>query len=92
MDVSIKSFDVEMIVKNNGIELEIREPNDGTRLGDLVVTKKYLVWCPGKTQPKNGIKLKWVDFIQMMNDSQPDAKKLEAKKKATFEHSDDSAR
>jgi hypothetical protein len=42
MDVSIKSFDVEMDVKNKGIELEISEPNAGKRLGDLVITRLIL--------------------------------------------------
>jgi hypothetical protein len=50
MDVAIKSFDVAMDVKNKGVELEIREPNNGSKLGNLVVTKGHLIWCAGKTQ------------------------------------------
>jgi hypothetical protein len=83
MDVSIKSFDVAMNVKNNGIELEIREPNDGARLGDLIVTKSHLIWCAGKTKRENGKKLKWTDFIATVNSLQAPAKKASAKKTAS---------
>jgi hypothetical protein len=48
MKVSIKEFDVEMTVKNNGIEFEVRD-NDDVFLGDLYVTKKHIIWCEGKT-------------------------------------------
>ncbi len=80
MDVAIKSFDVEMDVKNKGIELEIREPNNGAKLGNLVVTKGHLIWCAGKTQLANGKKIKWADFIGLANDVPAPAKKAAAKK------------
>lgn len=80
MDVAIKSFDVAMDVKNKGIELEIREPNDGAKLGNLVVTKGHLIWCPGKTQLANGKKIKWADFIEMANAVSVPAKKTAPKK------------
>lgn len=48
MDVKIKDFTVEMPVKTNGIEFEIRE-NDETFLGDFYVTKTGVEWCNGKT-------------------------------------------
>jgi hypothetical protein len=80
MDVAIKSFDVEMDVKNKGIELEIREPNNGTKLGNLVVTKGHLIWCAGKTQLANGKKIKWTDFIGMVNDVSAPVKKTAAKR------------
>ncbi len=54
MDVSIKKFQVAMDLKNKGIELEIQRPNGAGHLGDLVVTKTRLIWCPGKTLPENG--------------------------------------
>lgn len=79
MDVSIKSFDVDMAIKNKGIELEVHEPG-GKMLGDLIVTKTHLIWCPGKTKRENGQKIKWTDFIEMV-DSAPAPKK--AGKKAT---------
>ncbi len=66
MKVAIKSFDVAMDVKNNGIELEIREPN-GDFLGDLVVTKTKLIWCEGRTQRKNGKEITWAAFRTLMN-------------------------
>lgn len=65
MKVSIKSFDVEMELKNNGIELEIRD-NNGDFLGDLVVTKTKLIWCKGKTDRKNGRTIDLQKFIQLM--------------------------
>jgi len=83
MDVSIKSFDVEMAVKNKGIELEISEPNDGKRLGDLVITKSHLIWCEGKTRRENGQKIKWTEFVAIVNSIQKPAKaKKAASKKA----------
>ena len=82
MDVSIKSFDVEMDVLNKGVEFGIREPNGGDRLGDLFITKAHLIWCKGKTQRAQGIKIKWTDFVEMVNDAQKPAKKSAAKKTA----------
>jgi len=65
MIVKIKSFEVEMELKNNGIELEIRD-NDDAFLGDLVVTKTKLIWCKGKTNRKNGKTMDLKKFIEMM--------------------------
>jgi hypothetical protein len=80
MDVSIKSFDVAMDVKTKGIELEIRESNEGARLGDLFVTKVGLIWCKGNTTRKNGQKVKWTDFIATVTALQAPAKKAATKK------------
>lgn len=80
MDVSIKSFDVEMDVKNKGIELEIREPGNGPRLGDLIITKSHLIWCKGKTGRNNGDKIKWSEFVEMVSRRQKPAKKTAPKK------------
>ena len=82
MDISIKSFDVEMDVLNKGVEFGIRKPNGGDRLGDLFITKAHLIWCKGKTQRAQGIKIKWTDFVEMVNDAQKPAKKSAAKKTA----------
>lgn len=65
MKVTIKSFDVAMEVKNKGIEFEVRSP-DGDHLGDVVLTKSGLVWCKGRTDQKNGVRVNWSDFIQWM--------------------------
>ena len=67
MKVNIKRFNVDMEVKNSGIEFEVRSPNGKQHLGDLVLTKTRLIWCSGQTKPENGKKIKWEDFIKMMN-------------------------
>ena len=64
MKVKIKSFDVEMEVKNNGMELDIMTPDGETRLGDVAITKTGLIWCKGKVSRKNGKAVKWEDFIK----------------------------
>ena len=81
MDVSIKSFDVDMAVKNKGIELEIHEPG-GKMLGDLIVTKTHLIWCPGKTNRNNGHKVTWTDFINWVGSAQKTKKIKKTPKKA----------
>ncbi|MGH6866845.1 MAG: hypothetical protein ACREDO_11915 [Methyloceanibacter sp.] len=63
MKVTIKSFDVEMEVKNAGIEFKVYSPDGGTHHGDLVLTKKHLIWCRGRTRRENGTQIKWQDFI-----------------------------
>ena len=65
MKVSIKEFNVDMPVKNNGIEFEVRSSDGKTHLGDLLVTKAALTWCPGQTRPENGHKISWQDFIKL---------------------------
>jgi hypothetical protein len=63
--VSIKSFDVDMEVKNSGVEFAVSD-SDGAHKGDLYVTKKWLIWCPGKTLRENGKKIKWSEFAEYM--------------------------
>jgi hypothetical protein len=65
MIVHVKSFDVEMEIKNKGVELEIRD-TDGTFLGDLIVTKTQIIWCKGKTSREHGRKLTWQKFAAKM--------------------------
>jgi hypothetical protein len=67
MEVSIKRFDVEMSIKNNGIELDVSDTK-GNHLGDLVITKTKVEWCKGRTAPKNG--LTWTEFIAVMEKNQ----------------------
>lgn len=69
MDVSIKNFDVDMKVKNKGIELDVYD-NGGNHLGDLVVTKSKLIWCKGKTKRENGSEITWADFMKFMENKQ----------------------
>ena len=65
MKVKVKEMDVNMEVKNNGIEFEIRNTDD-TFLGDCIVNKKGLIWCQGKTSRENGKQVSWDKFIQWM--------------------------
>jgi hypothetical protein len=67
MRVLIKEFNVDMEVKNRGIELEVREP-DGTHRGDLVLTKTQVIWCPGRTTRENGRSIGWNRLIDVMED------------------------
>ncbi len=69
MIVRIKQFDVQMELKTNGLEFEVRDTK-GKHLGDLVLNKARLVWCPGKTEPENGIRLSWNKFIKLMEGQQ----------------------
>lgn len=66
MKVSVKDFNVTLDIKNKGIELDVYN-NDGNHLGDLVVTKTQLIWCPGKTDREHGKQVKWEDFIHYMD-------------------------
>jgi hypothetical protein len=65
MDVSIKSFDVEMKLKNKGVEFEVYN-NAGVHQGDVILTKSKVIWCAGKTGRANGKKVKWKAFIEYM--------------------------
>jgi len=53
MNVSIKQFGISMEIKTKGMELEVKD-SGGKQLGDLVITKTRLIWCPGKTTPRKG--------------------------------------
>lgn len=64
MKVKIKSFDVDMDVKNAGIEFEVYSPNGEAHHGDLVLTKRNLVWCRGRTRRENGKEIPWTQFIE----------------------------
>jgi hypothetical protein len=66
MQVKIKEFKIEMDVKSSGIEFEVRKPDGSTQIGDCVLTMTGLIWCKGKTDKKNGIKISWEEFISVM--------------------------
>jgi hypothetical protein len=68
MKVSIKSFDVQMEVKNSGIEFEVAD-NEGAHLGDVILTKTGLIWCKGRQQRQNGTKVSWTKFIELMENT-----------------------
>jgi hypothetical protein len=64
--VNIKTFSIEMEVKNKGIEFEIRDDPDG-HVGDVVLTKTGITWCRGKTTLAKGKFLSWDEFMAMMD-------------------------
>jgi hypothetical protein len=66
MIVQVKSLAAEIEVKTKGIELEIRTPDGKQQLGDLIVTKTQLIWCPGRTRRENGKKITWEAFREFM--------------------------
>jgi hypothetical protein len=84
MNVKIKSFDVNMDVKKKGIELEVRTPNGDSQLGDCYVTMTGLLWCQGKTNKKNGIKIEWNDLINLMSSKDSLKRALDALKNPTY--------
>jgi hypothetical protein len=65
MKVSIKTFEVEMDVKNKGVEFEVYD-NQGEHLGDVILSKAKVIWCKGKTRRKNGRSFTWEEFIGRM--------------------------
>lgn len=67
MNVKIKKFDVNVDVKTKGIEFEVRTPDGKAQLGDCRLTMTGLTWCPGKTSKKNGIMVKWPEFIDLLS-------------------------
>jgi len=70
MKVSVKDLNVSMEIKNSGIELDVYSEDGKQHLGDLVVTKSAVTWCPGRTTKANGHKVKWAAFIELM-EAQP---------------------
>jgi hypothetical protein len=83
MKVSIKSFDVNMEVKSNGIEFEVRSTDGLNQLGDCYLTMTGLVWCNGKTTKANGVKISWSDFMIIMRNEEVLKAALKAAKAAT---------
>lgn len=67
MNVKVKKLDVDMDVKQKGIEFEVRTPNGESQLGDCYLTMTGLIWCPGKTSKKNGIMVRWQEFIDLLS-------------------------
>ena len=68
MKVSIKDFHVDMPVKNKGVEFEVRS-SGGMHLGDVIVSKAGITWCRGRTTRKNGRRLTWGEFADIMEAS-----------------------
>lgn len=69
MQVTIKSFDLDIDIKNKGIELDVYSADGSDHLGDLVITKSQVIWCDGRKSRENGIKVSWTEFIKLMKES-----------------------
>ena len=65
MQIRIKKFEIDMQVRQKGIEFEVRQP-DGTFVGDCYVTMTGLTWCAGKTTRVNGVKVKWSELEEIL--------------------------
>ena len=79
MKVTVKSFDVDMEVKNKGMKIQVHSPDGTKHLGDIVLTRTGLTWCKGRTTRANGIKVSFDDFA---NWAEQEAAKAKAKAKA----------
>jgi hypothetical protein len=64
MKVTIKSFEVDMEVKNAGIEFEVYSPDGSEHKGDLILTKRNLIWCKGRVRRENGKEISWTKFME----------------------------
>ena len=68
MIVKIKQFNIEMELKNKGMELEIRNTK-GDFLGDMIINKTGIIWCKGKRGKDNGVQKNWEEIIALWNGS-----------------------
>lgn len=64
--VRIKALTVEMDVKTNGVEFEVRNAANTSQVGDCYVTKVGLVWCKGRTTKPNGVKISWDELATLL--------------------------
>ena len=63
MKVWIKKIEVEMQVKNNGVEFEVRSTDDTRQIGDCYATSTGLTWCLGKKTKQKGVQIKWGELM-----------------------------
>jgi hypothetical protein len=82
MKVNIKKFVVEMEVKNNGIEFEVRSTDGKSQIGDCYVTKTGLTWCKGKTTRKNGSAISWAELAEILSSDAAKKAALKAAREA----------
>ena len=82
MEVKIKKFDVNMLVKSNGIELEVRTPDGQSQMGDCYVTMTGLVWCKGRTTKPKGVKVTWDELATILSSETAKKAALKAAKAA----------
>jgi hypothetical protein len=81
MQVKIKKFVINMNVKANGIEFEVRKPDGSTQIGDCVLTMTGLVWCKGRKGKKNGIRISWEEFMEILKSGEAKNAALKAARK-----------
>lgn len=83
MKVSIKDLSINMDLGNNGVTFDVYG-NDGKFLGDLRLGKGTVEWCKGKTKAGNGVKVKWNEFINLLEgpEKEKPPKKAATKKPA----------
>ena len=67
MRVLVKKMDVDMKLKNSGIEFEVRTPTSDEHLGDIIINKAGMTWCQGRTKATSGKFKKWDDLIIFFN-------------------------
>lgn len=65
MKVNIKALNIPLDLGSKGTEFEIKG-TDNKHLGDLIVTSTQVIWCKGRTSREKGKSVKWVDFIELM--------------------------
>ena len=82
MEVRIKQFDVDMLVKQKGIEFEVRTPDGTSQIGDCYITMTGLVWCQGKTTKQNGTKMSWDHLAEILESDQAKKAALKAARAA----------
>lgn len=82
MQVVIKKLDIEMEVKKNGIEFEVRKSDGTSQIGDAYLTSSGLIWCEGRTQRENGVKISWEQFAQIMRSQDTIKEAIKAAKKS----------
>lgn len=63
MKISIKAFQVNMEIGNNGIEIDVYTPDGKTHKGDLRIGRGTIEWCKGSVRKGNGVKKTWTQLI-----------------------------
>ena len=82
MKVKIKTFDVAMELKQNGVELEVKSPDGSTHYGDCFITMKGLTWCEGRKRKPNGVDITWKQIMEIGRSEQSLKAALKAAKEA----------
>ena len=80
MQVNIKQFDVKMDVKSKGIGFGVHKPGGRPQLGNCYLTMTGLIWCEGKTDKSNGIKISWNDLMVVLKSKKSKNAALKAAK------------